>query len=129
MSFAEQHLWVDSQQMRVPSGTHELSVEFETASGQTVAVQRREITVPDYDQPGVILSDIMLAYSVEQAENGPLEVPPRSFAKIYLSYPRHGAWYSTEWPIYLYFEIYGLALNAQGITDYDVEDHAGTQEH
>ena len=121
MSFAEQHLWTDTQQMQVPSGTHELSVEFETASGQTVAVQRREITVPNYDQTGVILSDIMLAYSVEQTENGaPLsaaEIVRRDLSIL----PAPWSVYSTEWPIYLYFEIYGLALNAQGSTDYDIE--------
>ncbi len=121
MSFAEQHLWIDTQQMQVPSGTHELSVEFETASGQTVAVQRREITVPNYDQTGVILSDIMLAYSVEQTENGaPLsaaEIVRRDLSIL----PAPWSVYSTEWPIYLYFEIYGLALNAQGSTDYDIE--------
>ncbi|MCY4673202.1 MAG: tetratricopeptide repeat protein [Bacteroidetes bacterium] len=121
MSFAEQHLWIDTQQMQVPSGTHELSVEFETASGQTVAVQRREIMVPNYDQTGVILSDIMLAYSVEQTENGaPLsaaEIVRRDLSIL----PAPWSVYSTEWPIYLYFEIYGLALNAQGSTDYDIE--------
>ncbi len=121
MSFTEQHLWIDTQQMRVPPGAHELSVEFETASGQTVAVQRREITVPNYDQTGVILSDIMLAYSVEQTENGaPLsaaEIVRRDLSIL----PAPWSVYSTEWPIYLYFEIYGLALNAQGSTDYDIE--------
>ena len=121
MSFAEQHLWIDTQQMQVPSGTHELSVEFETASGQTVAVQRREIMVPNYDQTGVILSDIMLAYSVEQTENGaPLsaaEIVRRDLSIL----PAPWSVYSTEWPIYLYFEIYGLALNDQGSTDYDIE--------
>ena len=121
MSFAEQYLWVDTQQMRVPSGTHELSVEFETASGQTVAVQRREITVPEYDQPGVILSDIMLAYSVEHAESGrpggAAEIVRRDWSIL----PAPWSVYSAEWPIYLYFEIYGLALSAQGNTDYDVE--------
>ena len=121
MSFAEQHLWVDTQEMRVPSGTHELSVEFETASGQTVAVQRREITVPDYNQPGVILSDIMLAYSVEQAENGAPGGAAEVVRKDLSILPAPWSVYSTEWPIYLYFEIYGLDLNAQGSTDYDVE--------
>ncbi len=121
MSFAEQYLWVDTQEIQASSGTHELSLEFETASGQTVAVQRRQIAVPDYHQEGLILSDIMLAYSVEETEDGqPLTAPEivRSNLSIF---PAPWSVYSTDWPIYLYFEVYGLTQNPEGSTDYNVE--------
>ena len=121
VSFAEQNLWVDTQQVEAPSGTHELSLEFETASGQTVAVQRREIVVPNYDQETLMLSDIMLAYSVEETENGqPLSAPEivRNDLSIL---PAPWSVYSTDQPIYLYFEVYGLTQNTEGNTDYSVE--------
>ncbi len=121
VSFAEQNLWLDTQQVEAPPGTHELSVEFETASGQTVAVQRREIVVPDYNQPVLVLSDIMLAYSVEETENGqPLSAP--EIVRDGLSIlPAPWSVYSTDQPIYLYFEVYGLTPNTEGTTDYSVE--------
>ena len=121
VSFAEQHLWVDSQVMNAPPGTHELSVEFETASGQTVAVQRRPITVPDFSSSDLALSDIMLAYRVEDTPDGqPLganEVVRDNLSIL----PAPWSVYSTNWPIYLYFELYGLAANPEGNTDYSVE--------
>lgn len=121
MVFPDQHLWVDTQQMQVSSDVRGLSMKFETDSGNTVAIQRQEVTLPDYDQSGVILSDIMLAYSVEQTENG-IPLSENEILRKDLSIlPAPRNVYLTEWPIYLYFEVYGLTLDAQEKTDYDIE--------
>ena len=119
-AFPDQDLWVDTQQMRVSSDVHDLTV-VQIADGQTTDVRQREIKVPDYDQAGLRLSDIMLAYSVGQTENG---IPPSMneiVRKGFSILPAPRNVYSTEWPVYLYFEVYGLALNALERTDYDVE--------
>lgn len=118
--FPDHYLWVDTQQMQVSSDAHDLMV-VQIADGQTTDVWHREITVPDYDQSGIGLSDVMLAYSVEQAENGVSPGTNEIVRKGFSILPAARNVYSTEWPIYLYFEIYGLALNARGRTDYDVE--------
>ena len=118
--FPDHYLWLDTQQMQVSPETHDLMV-VQIADGQTTDGWHREITVPDYDQAGIRLSDVMLAYSVEQTES---DIPPSAneiTRKGFLILPAARNVYSTEWPIYLYFEIYGLALNARGRTDYDVE--------
>lgn len=121
VEFAEQNLWVDTQTMQAPAGQHELSVEFETASGQTVGLQRRSISIPDYGTDELALSDIMLAYSVEAVGDGqPLAA--NEIVRDGLSIlPAPWTVYATNWPIYLYFEIYGLTPTDQGSTDYDVE--------
>ena len=120
MTFPDKYLWVDTQQMRVTSDAHDLTVVL-IADGQDTHVRWREIKVPDYDQAGLRLSDIMLAYSVEQTENdipsSANEIVRNGFSIL----PAPRDVFSTEWPIYLYFEVYALALNARGRTDYDVE--------
>ena len=122
MAFSEQELWVDTQHMEAPAGSHEISVEFATASGLTVAVQRRSIDVPDFfTESGVGLSDIMLAYGVEDAEDGK-PMGPNEIVRGGLSIkPAPWSVYGTDWPIYLYFEIYNLEQDPDGVTDYDVE--------
>ena len=118
--FPDQDLWVDTQQMQVSSDEHDLKV-VQKADGQTMDVRHRYIKVPDYGRAGLMLSSVMHAYSVEQTENG---VPPRTNEIVRRGFtilPAPRKVYSTEWPIYLYFEVYGLALNALGRTDYDVE--------
>jgi len=102
-------------------GEHEISVEFATVSGLTVAVQRREIDVPDFENGELGLSDIMLAYSIEETEDG-LPLSTNEIARGDLSI-RPAPWsvYGAEWPIYLYFEVYNLGQGAGGLTDYDVE--------
>lgn len=119
--FKETQLWVDSRYMSAPPGTHEVSMEFETASGGTVAVQRREIAVPDYANGRLALSDVMLAYHVEESPDGK-PVRDADIVRRGLSIsPAPWSVYSVEQPIYLYFEAYNLRLNAQGQTDYEVE--------
>ncbi len=121
MEFSDQNLLVDTQQMQFRPGIYELLVELEMANRQTVAVWNREITVPDYDQIGITLSDILLAYSVEQSENG-VPLKPNEIVRNDLSIlPAPRNLFFNELPLYLYFEIYGLTLNTQGRTDYDVE--------
>ncbi|MFB3132108.1 MAG: tetratricopeptide repeat protein [Rhodothermales bacterium] len=121
IEFKEQNLWVDTQQMQAPPGKHEVSVEFETASGNTVAVQRREILVPDFSQDKIALSDLMLAYRVEEVFDGkPLganEIVRNNLSIL----PAPWSVYATDWPIYLYFETYNLERGPDGQTDYDVE--------
>ena len=119
-AFPDKYLWVDTQQIRMSSDVRDLAI-LQVAGGQTTDVRQREIKVPDFDQVGIRLSDIMLAYSVEQTENG---IPPSANEIVRSGFsisPAARNVYSTDWPIYLYFEIYGLALGARGRTDYDVE--------
>ncbi len=119
--FKEQELWVDTQVMGSPPGSHEISVEFATASGLTVAVERRTVDVPDFNADEVRLSDIMLAYGVEETLDGnPLG--PNEIVRGNLSIqPAPWPVYGSDWPIYLYFEAYNLGQGTGGMTDYDVE--------
>lgn len=118
--FPDHYLWADVQQMQVSPDAHDLKV-VQIADEHTTDVWHREITVPDYDQAGLRLSDILLAYSVEQTEDGASPSTNEIVRNGFSILPSSRNVYSTEWPIYLYFEVYGLALNAHRRTDYDVE--------
>ena len=119
--FAETNLWVDTQLMHAPPGQHAVSVEFETASGATVAVQRRDVDVPAFQPERLALSDVMLAYHVEETESGePLgeaDVVRRNLSI------RPAPWsvFSQRQPVYLYFEAYELRQGEGGQTDYEVD--------
>ena len=121
VEFEEQELWVDSQLMTSPPGEHEISVEFATISGQTVAVQRREVSVPDYSSGALGLSDIMLAYSVEETIDGEPLSPNEVLRGNYSIRPAPWSVYGAQWPIYIYFEIYNLDQGVGDNTDYSVE--------
>ncbi len=120
-SFEGTNLWVDTQPMKAPPGDHQISVEFETNDGGTVAVQRRDVTIPGFDNATLALSDMLLAYVVEESEDG----KPINSGDIV----RHGLsitpapWtvYDTTQPIYLYFELYNLTKDQSSRTRYEVQ--------
>ena len=96
-------------------------MEFETASGGTVAVQRREVSIPDFGQDKLLLSDVMLSYRVEETPDGqPLggsDIVRHSLSIM----PAPWSVFSQQQPIYLYFEVYNLQVGAEGRTDFEVE--------
>lgn len=120
-SFSEVSLWVDTNTLNAPPGKHEVSVEFETVGGGTVAVQRREIEVPDYQLGQTTISDLLLAYAIEDTDNGKA-LNPSDVVRNNLSItPAPWSVFGDRQPIHLYFELYDLGLNGAGRTDYEVE--------
>ena len=121
VAFDEANLWVDSEMISIDPGSVDVSVEFETASGETVGAQRRSVTAPDFSGPQLAVSDVMLAYRVEESEDG----RPLTGADVV----RHGLsilpapWsvFGRTRPIYLYFEVYNLVRGATGFSEYEVE--------
>lgn len=119
--FSEANLWVDSKAVTSPPGHHEVSVEFETASSSTVAVQRRDVEIHDFSGDDFAMSDIMLAYRVEESFDGRPVVPSDIVRKGYSMQPAPWSVFSVDQPIYLYFEVYNLQTDAAGVANYEVE--------
>ncbi len=121
LRFKEANLWTDTQVLRAPAGKHEVSLEFETGSGMTVAVQRRSIEIPDFYQKELAVSDLLLAYHIEEVDDdkpaAPMDVVRQGFSIT----PAPWSVFSTGQPIYLYFEMYNLQKGEDGQTWYEVE--------
>jgi GWxTD domain-containing protein len=116
--FEQTRLWTSTEEMSaLPADGYEVSLEFETASGQTSAVQRRAVDVPSFGGDGLQLSDLLLAYFVEEA--GRAE-PGRVFRDGVSVQPAPWGVFGVGDPIYLYVEAYGLGM-AGDQTDYEVE--------
>jgi hypothetical protein len=120
-SFEEASLWVDTNTLTAAPGKHDVSVEFETVGGGTVAVQRREVEVPDYRTGETSISDILLAYTIESADgNEPLH--PGDVVRNGLSIsPAPWSVFHTGQQIHIYFELYDLGLGDNGRSSYEVE--------
>ncbi|MEM1271108.1 MAG: tetratricopeptide repeat protein [Bacteroidota bacterium] len=119
--FDEANLWIDTQPMAAPAGTHEVSVEFEADGGRIVGVQRREIEVPDYHDGNLALSDMLLAYLVEDTEDGKATHPGDIVRNNLSITPAPWSVYATTQPIYIYFEVYNLDLGEDSRSSYRVE--------
>ncbi len=120
-SFAEANLWVDTQPMQAPPGSHQVSMEFETTSGNTVAVQRREVKIPDFSGDELNVSDVMLAYRIEESLDDAAASDGDVLRNGLSISPAPWSVFSAKQPIYLYFEVYNLASAAEGRSDYEME--------
>ncbi|HEX8386159.1 MAG TPA: GWxTD domain-containing protein [Rubricoccaceae bacterium] len=118
VGFAGTRLWTNTEPLQAPPGPNEVSLEFETAGGGTSAVQRRAVVVPDYSAPGLQVSDVMLAYDVDEA--GPAPAPGRVVRGGVAVQPAPWGVFGAGQPVYVYVELYGLALR-DGQTDFEVE--------
>ncbi len=121
-AFEEATLWTDTQPLTAQPGPATVSVEFETAGGGAEAAQRRDLTVPDFAE-GFAVSDLMLAYQVEEAfqpgQNG--VQAGRVRRGDFVIEPAPWSVFARRQPIYVYFETYGLDQNADGQNQYSVE--------
>ena len=116
--FQATRLWTSTEAMTAaPADGYEVSLEFETASGQTSAVQRRALDVPSYAGGGLQLSDVLLAYAVDEADRAE---PGRIVRDGVSVQPAPWGVFRVGDPVYLYAEVYGLGL-AAGRSDYEVE--------
>jgi hypothetical protein len=123
VSFEEATLWTDTQPMTADPGPATVSVEFETAGGGAEAAQRRAVDVPDFGGDRLAVSDLMLAYQVEEDyEAGANGVSGGRVRRgDVVIQPAPWSVFSNAQPIYLYFETYNLDANADGQNQYAVE--------
>ncbi|TDI70260.1 MAG: GWxTD domain-containing protein, partial [Bacteroidetes bacterium] len=125
VQFEESNLWIDTEQLRVPPGMQEVSVEFETAGAATVAVQRRKVEILDFSGDDLALSDLLLAYRVDEVEFGTPTLSTDIVRNGLSIMPAPWSVFSTKQPIYLYFEVYNLDLDSNGSANYLVEAALG----
>jgi len=121
VQFEESNLWIDTEELRVPPGNHEISIEFETVGGGAVAVQRRAVTIRDFSGTELLMSDLLLAYRIEETEDGKPTVSTDIVRNGVSIMPAPWSVFSHEQPVYLYFELYNLTLDETGTANYEVE--------
>ena len=122
--YEEANLWVETQPITAPPGEAELSVEFQTASGGVVAAQRRPVTLPDYADDAnahFAMSDLMLAFRAERVADGRIVEQGDILRNGRSLRPAPWSVFRRDQKMVLYFELYDLAIDANGRTDYEVE--------
>jgi hypothetical protein len=119
--FAESNLWIDTEELRVPAGNQEVSIEFETVGAGAVAVQRRAATIRDYTGDEFQMSDLLLAYRIEETEDGRPVVSTDIVRNGVSIMPAPWSVFSHEQPVFFYFELYNLALDGSDTANYEVE--------
>jgi hypothetical protein len=114
-------LWLDVHQLTVEPGRHDLSVEFEDAAPDgRLGYYRAPYAAPDYEGGELMLSDLMLAYGVEERAEG-RPAPGVIVRRNVEIQPAPWGVYPTDQPLYLYFELYNLTPGPSGESNYTVE--------
>ena len=117
VDFDETRLWTGVERLAAGPGPHEVQLEFEAAAGTVSASQRQRIDVPDFSGDRLVLSDLLMAYAVDEADE---PVPGRVFRDGLAIQPAPWGVYAVDDAIHVYFEVYNLALDG-GRSDFEVE--------
>ncbi len=114
LEFGPATLWVDVHRLAVAPGRYDLSVEMQTRTA--VGFHHEVVAVPDYNA-GLQLSDLLLAYAIEEGAAGAGAVARGGLSII----PAPWSAYRVGQPLYFYFEFYNLKQQPDGATQYAVE--------
>ena len=117
VDFDDTRLWTGVERLTAGPGPHEVQLEFEAAAGTVSASQRQRIDVPDFSTDRLQLSDLLMAYAVDEADD---PVPGRVFRDGLAIQPAPWGVYAVDDAIHVYFEVYNLALDG-GRSDFEVE--------
>ena len=98
-----------------PSGSFTLAVQVRDETSQRIGVYLRPVTLSDYSGEELLISDLKLAVLITPSGvQGP-------FVRNGLNItPNPGRLYIRESPVYVYYEIYNLAMDQDGKTEYEI---------
>lgn len=110
--------WLHAAHLSVAAGAYDVDVEFETADGAIAGYERQAITIPSFTGAALRVSDVMPALLVEE---GTSEGPGLITRHGHTITAVPGSVFERTQPLYLYFEMYNLAQEADGSTGYALE--------
>ena len=97
-----------------PPGNFTLAVQVRDESSQRTGVYRKPVTLSDYRGRGLLISDLKLANSITPTTN------PGPFVRKGLNIvPNPGRLYPKGQLVYVYYEVYNLAMDDAGRTSYE----------
>ena len=98
-----------------PAGNFTLAVQVRDETSQRIGVYRKPVTLSDYSGEELLISDLKLAVLI-----APSGVQGPFVRKGLNITPNPGRLYIRETPVYVYYEIYNLAMDPGGKTEYEI---------
>ena len=111
-------LWTDAFALAAAPGAYEIGVEFDQGDGGAVGFRREPLVLPDYEAGTFAMSDLLLAYAVEEGDGSARGGVARNGFHIA---PAPQGVFATEQPLYIYFEGYGLTPTDDEFNRYALE--------
>jgi hypothetical protein len=106
---------IDMDTIHVPAGNYHYEIQVEDLVSKKLAVYKDVLSVADYRQEKLMLSDILLSGAIEPAGGS------GRFNKSGLYYQPHMFQdYTVTEPVGVYFECYNLSVDDSGQTDFQV---------
>src|SRR5690606_23664873 len=112
-------LWCTTMTVPIPAETREVSVEFELPGHDAYGTSRRTVQARTFNTGSVALGDLVTAFLVSDEPSAGNPCAFNRSGLVILPTPTHNVHRSA--PLYVYFEVYNLTLDAIGASSYSVE--------
>ena len=114
------NLWPGSHRLQASPGAYTLSVEFDRKADASLGANQEELEVPDFHSGEFMMSDILLAYFVEDAVERDYTEGVVTRKALDIQVAPWGV-YENDAPVYFYFELYNLKTSSTAAAGYTVE--------
>lgn len=105
----------ERMQLSVPPDSYHVALHSMLPDSPKLGGYQFEKRIPDFSEPRLLMSDVLLAYSVEETE---LEPTSRFDLKLEVNAFQR---FTVDEPVHVYFEVYHLTLNPDDRAQYTVE--------
>ncbi len=117
LSFDQSNYFLDVRRIQLKPGTYHIGLR---ALSDTVkeGVYKARIVVPDYSSDQLQMSDVQTAFKIDDGMTADKYTKPGTAIRVL---PNPGKMNNKSKPLYVYYEIYNLTLDADGKSRYQIE--------
>lgn len=109
-------IYLNQHTEELPAGIYQVVLQLESQASQRLAILRGQLQVRDFSGDSLLLSDIQLSPQIKEGAFDQRHAKPNGILVV----PYIGNAIRRTNPIYIYFEIYHLAVNQQGQTRFQI---------
>lgn len=108
---------LDELRMEIKPGHYHLAIQIENNLREKIGTYQYSVTVRDYDNDELMVSDIQLALKAEEVKTADKFVKPHTLIRVV---PNPAALIVKKNPMAVYYDIYNLTLDNSGHSSYEV---------
>lgn len=109
-------IYLNQHNEELPPGIYNIALKLDNVNGNRLAILRAQLFVKDYSGDSLMISDIQISSQIKENVTNARNLKPNAIQVI----PYIGNQINRSRPIYIYFEIYNLAVDQNDRSRFEI---------